>query len=253
MKLTWVSPIDEGKPFCHRCKHGGFDCLGYGRPVQFRHFNALSSAQDFGAKPPITFTGARAVADANVPTELGLDAFQPIFCLARFLDNFVWSGFGTGWIREAATGKLGSLSKEAMAALSQTNFGRQEEAAELRLKGAVVYGRTLTGIIAELSKNGSVSAKDLVVPILVLVLHTIYYPYRQWEAFMSRVPADEEVKWRTDIDTDHVAALSHLDGLAKVVYICGPEGFQTPTQQRAFDSSRMLLVRRYMPMLVLAP
>ncbi|KAM5353341.1 hypothetical protein ACJZ2D_016757 [Fusarium nematophilum] len=185
--------------------------------------------------------GARVIKAAILPAELSLDAFESTFCLSRLLDNFVWSAFGAGWIREAATGKLGPLPFEAMTALSQTNFGRQEQAAKLRLKGAERYGRTLRAMVDTLSKKGPASADDLIIPILLLIIHSMYYPYRQWEAFMARVAADDESKWETVIDADHMAAVSHLEGLAKIIYVCGPEGFQTTVKQKAFDSSRMFL------------
>ncbi|KAM5350188.1 hypothetical protein ACJ41O_006693 [Fusarium nematophilum] len=187
--------------------------------------------------------GARVIKAAILPAELSLDAFESTFCLSRLLDNFVWSAFGAGWIREAATGKLGPLPFEAMTALSQTNFGRQEQAAKLRLKGAERYGRTLRAMVDTLSKKGPASADDLIIPILLLIIHSMYYPYRQWEAFMARVAADDESKWETVIDADHMAAVSHLEGLAKIIYVCGPEGFQTTVKQKAFDSSRMFLWR----------
>ncbi|KAH8660111.1 hypothetical protein BX600DRAFT_513750 [Xylariales sp. PMI_506] len=178
------------------------------------------------------------------PSELNLAAFESDFCFARLFDNFVWASFGTGWMDDAATGKLGVLPFEAVKALSLTNLGRLENTDQLKLKGFAQYGRVLRATAEALGKRhgGGVADEEVMLSVILLLLYALYYPYRQWEAFLERSEgAEEEDRWGEILESDRAAVISHLRGLRNLLNSCGPKAFQTPRMRTLFDCVRMVL------------
>jgi hypothetical protein len=175
--------------------------------------------------------------------ELSLAAFESDLCFARMFDNFVWASLGIGWMEDAARGRLGQLPFEAISALSQTHFGRLEHAHDLKLKGAVQYGRVLRATADAVGTRDSATRERVVISIILLIMHALYYPYRQWEAFLERSQgAEEEHKWGEILRSDQIALISHIKGITEFVYHCGPEAFQTKRMQKLFECIRMVLV-----------
>lgn len=107
---------------------------------------------------------------ASPPPEMSLIAFQGDFCFSFMFSNFVWRSYGAPWLDQAAAGKLGRLSLDATKALSQANFGKSNHQSDIELKGVIQYGKCLESLAQEL---GSSCGRDLLVPILVLLMHAV--------------------------------------------------------------------------------
>ncbi|CAM1510073.1 Fc.00g004080.m01.CDS01 [Cosmosporella sp. VM-42] len=215
------SAEDETKPVCFRCTKAGFECLGYERLRLWRH----TSTAPF----PVTATEMvedyrnEVVSAANhvtsPPAELSLVAFQGDFCFAFMFSNVVWRSYGAPWLDQAAQGKLGDLSLDATKALAQANFGRSNHKPDIELQGVVQYGKCLKSLAAELGKGMALAqgGQDLLVPILVLMMHAASH-------------------------TDRTGAMFHLKGIARLLYICGPEAFQKQPYLNAFEAARATLL-----------
>ncbi|KAK9419409.1 putative Transcriptional regulatory moc3 [Seiridium unicorne] len=156
------------------------------------------------------------------------------------LDNFVWRSFGAGWIDKAASGKIGQLSLETAKALSQTNLGRMEQVQRLKCKGALQYGRCLQSMVDKLAISNIGKAQELIVPIILLLMNAVFYPYRQWEGFLAnQVGGDDE--W-SSLDSDRTTVMSQMKGIATILYMTAPKAFQKPPLLRVFECARTLLV-----------
>ncbi|KAM5385726.1 hypothetical protein ACJZ2D_000925 [Fusarium nematophilum] len=154
---------------------------------------------------------------ASPPPEMSLIAFQGDFCFAFMFSNFVWRSYGTPWLDQAAAGKLGSLSLDATKALSHANFGRSNHKPDIEIKGVVQYGKCLKTLAGVLGNGGVQGGRDLLVPILVLLMHAASY-------------------------ADQTGAVFHLRGLARLLHLCGPEAFQEQPFLNAFEATRATLL-----------
>ncbi|KIL84046.1 transcriptional regulatory protein moc3 [Fusarium avenaceum] len=148
---------------------------------------------------------------------MSLIAFQGDFCFAFMFSNFVWRGYGTLWLEQAAAGKLGGLSLNATEALSQANFGRSNHKPDIELKGVVQYGNCLRTLAVVLDSGAVQGGQDLLVPILVLLMHAAS-------------------------NADQTGAVFHLRALARLLHICGPEVFQKQPLLNAFEAARAALL-----------
>ncbi len=192
-----------------------------------------------------TFLATRARKPAG---ELSLAAFKNDFCSARMLSNVVWSSFGAGWFERAAAGKLGDLSQKATKALARSSFGRLEHMEDLELQGAADYGDCLRVMAAELEGKSPVDARDLIVPILLLLTTSLNYPYRPYESFLAQ-QEEQASKLQPSSSTsppspnsDLEAVRSHIRGLGALVYCCGPKAFSHEPWTSIFDCTRANLV-----------
>ncbi|KAK8136910.1 hypothetical protein PG984_004850 [Apiospora sp. TS-2023a] len=183
------------------------------------------------------------------PRELDLSGFESDFCFSRMLDNFVWRSFGAGWIERAAAGRLGQLPLKATRALSQVNFGRMERLAPLSYKGHVEHSDCLGLLARELAEGGlrQGGSPRLLVPILMLLTSAVFYPYRNWEAFLvaaqpGRRRLGSSDQWSDSIEMDRLAAKSHWSAMARIVYLCGPEAFQEGILPRVFECARATMI-----------
>ncbi|RSM19447.1 hypothetical protein CDV31_001607 [Fusarium ambrosium] len=215
---------DETKPVCVRCTKGGFECLGYIRDRVWRHtstapfptmaYTETTSAGQNTSTSPSKDTSTTNTRVASPPPEMSLIAFQGDFCFSFMFSNFVWRSYGAPWLDQAAAGKLGRLSLDATKALSQANFGKSNHQSNIELKGVIQYGKCLESLAQEL---GSSCGRELLVPILVLLMHAASH-------------------------ADQTGAVSHLRGLARLLHICGPEAFQQQPLLNAFEAARATLL-----------
>ncbi|KAH9883589.1 hypothetical protein F4778DRAFT_766145 [Xylariomycetidae sp. FL2044] len=174
--------------------------------------------------------------------ELDLSAFESDFCFSRILENVVWRSFGHHWLGPAAGGRLGTLAFQAVKALSQANFGRLENAPDLRLKGATQYDICLRSVVADLRRYGATPGRDLLIPVILLLMNAVFYPYRQWEAFLATESGGlDSDRWSPSLQADRLAATSHLRAIALITYICGPESFQEQPWLAVYDCVRTLV------------
>lgn len=109
------------------------------------------------------------------PEELSLVAFESDVCTTYLFSNFVWKSYGSLWLDQAAQGKLGALSLDAVKALAQLSFGLSNRVKDLQLKGVAQYGRCLRILAEELGKDGAAAHGNerLMVPILVLMMVSV--------------------------------------------------------------------------------
>ncbi|KAI1781304.1 hypothetical protein F4818DRAFT_34655 [Hypoxylon cercidicola] len=212
---------DEAKPQCYRCIKAGFECLGYERVTQWRHTSIAPRPISQMYAPELMDSTQLVSMDMGFsPTrELNLIAFEEDVCTAHMLGNFVWRSYGCLWLEQAAKGKLGGLSFDAVRALAQLNFGLSNRAQDLQLKGAAQYGRCLRVLAEELGKDDTAAhgSQRLVVPILVLMMVSA-------------------------IQADRTAAAFHLRAIGKVLMLCGPEAFQLQPLRNAFEAARATLL-----------
>ncbi|KAI6087395.1 hypothetical protein F4821DRAFT_107466 [Hypoxylon rubiginosum] len=212
---------DEAKPQCYRCLKAGFECLGYERATQWRHTSiAPRPASNMYAPEFMDSTQHGFMSMSySLTRELSLVAFEKDVCTAHMFSNFVWRSYGCLWLDQAAEGKLGDLSFDAVRALAQLNFGLSNRAQDLQLKGVAQYGRCLRVLAEELGKDGTAAqgSQRLVVPILVLMMVSA-------------------------IQADRTAAVFHLKAIRKVLTLCGPEAFQLQPLRNAFEAARATLL-----------
>ncbi len=162
---------DEAKPRCYRCLKAGFECLGYERVTQWRHTSIAPLKQNCWKSEPVKFIPFR-----HIPApELSLVAFKADICTAHMFNNFVWRAYGSLWLDQAAEGKLGSLSSDAVKALSQLCFGLNHRVQDLQIKGAAQYGKCLRVLAGDLGKDGALARDNqtLIVPILLLLMVSV--------------------------------------------------------------------------------
>ena len=127
-----------------------------------------------GEKPQ--YSSPVAQLPSPVPKQLSLVAFEGDFCFAYTFSNFVWRGYGSQWLDQAAEGRLGDLALDSVKALSYSTFGKSNRLVDVELKGSVHYGRCLRTLAKELRDGTVVSDRgkgDLLVPILVLMMHAV--------------------------------------------------------------------------------
>ncbi|KAI1375817.1 hypothetical protein F4677DRAFT_101693 [Hypoxylon crocopeplum] len=210
---------DEAKPQCYRCIKAGFECLGYERATQWRH-TSMASLPTSQWQTSEYMEPIQPVSMTFTPTrELSLVAFETDICTAHMFRNFVWKSYGTPWLDQAAGGKLGNLSLDAVTALAQLNFGLSNRTRDLQLRGSAQYGKCLRVLAGELGKDGAAvhDSRWLVVPILVLMMVSA-------------------------IQADRTAAVFHLKAIGKVLVLCGPEAFQHQPLRNAFEAARATLL-----------
>nr|OQO16164.1 hypothetical protein B0A51_16293 [Rachicladosporium sp. CCFEE 5018] len=150
-----------------------------------------------------------------MPPTMSLVAFKDAMSLALLLDHSVWSSFGYPWLQESATGHLGSLAKDACAALSRCAFGRRHGQRHIELEGAVSYGQVLREVRSQLATSKSVDG------LLVLML------------LMSYTANSQQSQQEFDI---------HLEGMIALLQTTGPEPYQDPRLAKAFSSCRCMLI-----------
>jgi hypothetical protein len=104
---------------------------------------------------------------------LSLVAFQDDISFAFLFNNFVWRTYGTPWLEMAAHGKLGQVALDASQALSQSYFGGEHRQDSIRRNGIVKYSYVMRSLMPELGDSGREGFEALIVPILILLLHSV--------------------------------------------------------------------------------
>ncbi|KIW51732.1 hypothetical protein PV05_10421 [Exophiala xenobiotica] len=235
---------DESRPTCKRCEKAGYVCAGYDRKLQMRfHTFEAGSAEN----PAASTVSARTTKDVPfrlsttvtvplqknlvlrsnnegpapptsvLPQELSLVAFRDDVQFSYLFDNFVWSSYGSPWLQMAAAGRLDALSLEACRAFSLSIFGKHHHQRDIVVSGAMHYDHTVRALSSRLSRVGSPGSEGLIIPITILLMHSSTTPDPQASAF-------------------------HIQGLLKLVQICGPERFAVNPLRLAFESCRATLI-----------
>ncbi|KAH8160211.1 hypothetical protein CIB48_g8049 [Xylaria polymorpha] len=222
----------EEKPICSRCVRGGFTCQGYARETVWHHLTTEPSSTNsstqtilgrlevVGSRKPDGRTEARTAAHAKVPpmpTQISLSAFQEDLCFAYIFSNFVWRGYGASWLHQSAQGLLGQLAFDSVQALAEISFGKSQKSYRTEIQGRLKYGKALRYMIERLGDGESSSLRELVIPILLLLMHTTTL-------------------------TDRSAAMFHLQAMTRILSACGPRMFQHQPLRDAFEAARATMV-----------
>ncbi|OTB07266.1 hypothetical protein M426DRAFT_8993 [Hypoxylon sp. CI-4A] len=217
--MVGVAGRNEAKPQCHRCLKAGFECLGYERVTQWRHTSVNPIAPSRFQMPEFMKLTQPVPMNFTPVPELSLVAFEGDMCTAHMFGNFIWKSYGAIWLDQAAQGRLGNLSLDAVKALARLNFGLSNKVQDLQLKGAAQYGNCLRVLAEALDREGSLVHGDrtLVVPILILMM-------------VSAIQADRS------------GAFCHLKAIGKVLMLCGPEAFQQQPLRNAYEAARATLL-----------
>ncbi|KIW76152.1 hypothetical protein Z517_10898 [Fonsecaea pedrosoi CBS 271.37] len=232
--MVGVPGRNEARPTCKRCEKAGYACAGYERKLEMRFHTfadqaepAMPPSTKTSKDPPLTAGGVpedlvlrsndSPPSSSAVPKELSFVAFRDNIQFSYLFDNFVWSSYGSPWLQMSAEGKLDALSLEACRAFSLSIFGRHHRQAEIEVNGAIHYDKTVRALSSRLSNVGAPGSENLIVPIMILLMHSSSTPDPQASAF-------------------------HIQGLLNLIQICGPERFATGALRLAFESCRATLV-----------
>jgi hypothetical protein len=102
-------------------------------------------------------------------------AFRDDVQFSYLFDNFVWSSYGSPWLQMAAAGRLDALSLEACRAFSLSIFGKHHHQRDIEVSGAMHYDHTVRALSSRLSYVGSSGSEGLIVPITILLMHSVGY------------------------------------------------------------------------------
>ncbi|KAI0444914.1 hypothetical protein F4803DRAFT_560573 [Xylaria telfairii] len=216
----------EEKPICNRCVRGGFACQGYTRETVWHHLTTDSASTNsstqailgrlevVGSRKPESRTGAKV---PPMPTQISLSAFQEDLCFAYIFSNFVWRGYGASWLHQSSQGLLGQLAFDSVKALAEISFGKSQKSYQTEIQGRLKYGKALRYMIERLGDGERSSLRELVIPILLLLMHTTTL-------------------------TDRSAAMFHLQAMTRILSACGPRMFQHQPLRDAFEAARATMV-----------
>ncbi|KAI0468483.1 hypothetical protein F4859DRAFT_205268 [Xylaria cf. heliscus] len=214
----------EEKPFCSRCVRGGFTCHGYTRETVWHHLTSTEATLGRlvaveSQKPECrTKASARVHGESlRLPTQISLVAFQEDLCFAYIFSNFVWRGYGASWLHQSAQGLLGQLAFDSVKALAEISFGKSQKSQQTEIQGRLKYGKALRYMIERLGDGQKGGLWELVVPILLLLMHTTTL-------------------------TNRSAAMFHLQAMTQILSACGPEMFQHQPFRDAFEAARATMV-----------
>lgn len=218
--LTSIS--DEQKPTCKRCEKARVKCAGYERPLHFRIAvapAATKSIEDSDANTTQRSNQDRVQSRTTtpLPDSMSLVAFKPDICFTYLNENFVWRGYGDGWLDRAMAGNISPLALYSVSALSQSHFGTTHHQDDIKTSGNVQYGKAVKYLIPELSTPSKPGSEALLITIMLLLMHDSLKP-------------------------DPAASVSHVFGLVKLIMTCGPKKFQREPLRSAFSSARATLI-----------
>lgn len=178
----------EEKPACSRCLRGGFACHGYARKTVWHHLTTEPSPGEGSTQPalgrlmaiegqePDNSAKAGTMVHAKMPpmpTQVSLAAFQEDLCFAYIFSNFVWRGYGASWLHQSAQGLLGQLAFDSVKALAEMSFGKSQKSHQTEIQGRLKYGKALRHMVEKLGDGRRGELRELVVPILLLLMHTV--------------------------------------------------------------------------------
>ncbi|KAI8635194.1 hypothetical protein F5Y19DRAFT_469069 [Xylariaceae sp. FL1651] len=209
--MVGVLGRNEEKPICRRCEKGGFECLGYARPTQWRNTSTITFSvhvkeQRHGSD---SITGNDAVLRDRGQNNQG-PRDRGHICHP--------TGFDT-----AAKGKLGSLPLDSSVALAQLFFGKMNRVPQVELQGRLQYGKCLQGLVHEISNRKPVAGgqtRDLLIPVLAMLMYA-------------------------STSGDRNAAIFHMMALNRILTVSGPKAFQTQPYRNALEAARATLSAPY--------
>ncbi|KAI1112672.1 hypothetical protein F5Y14DRAFT_442434 [Nemania sp. NC0429] len=222
----------EEKPVCSRCMRGGFECHGYARETVWHHLTMEPSPSEGSKQPALgrlmavedrgsdNTAKARSMAHAKMPlmpTQVSLAAFQEDMCFAYIFSNFVWRGYGASWLHQSAQGLLGQLAFDSVKALAEMSFGKSQKSHQTEIQGRLKYGKALRHMVEKLGGGRRGDLRELIVPILLLLMHT-------------------------GTLTNESAATFHLQAMTRILSVCGPQMFQHQPFRDAFEAARATMV-----------
>lgn len=152
-----------------------------------------------------------------MPTHVSLAAFQEDLCFAYIFSNFVWRGYGASWLHQSAQGLLGQLAFDSVKALAEISFGKSQKSHQTEIQGRLKYGKALRHMVEKLGDGQRGDLRELVVPILLLLMHTATL-------------------------TNQSAATFHLQAMTRILSACGPQMFQHQPFRDAFEAARATMV-----------
>lgn len=152
-----------------------------------------------------------------MPTQVSLAAFQEDLCFAYIFSNFVWRGYGASWLHQSAQGLLGQLAFDSVKALAEMSFGKSQKSHQTEIQGRLKYGKALRHMVEKLGDGRRGELRELVVPILLLLMHT-------------------------GTLTNQSAATFHLQAMTRILSTCGPQMFQHQPFRDAFEAARATMV-----------
>lgn len=152
-----------------------------------------------------------------MPTQVSLAAFQEDLCFAYIFSNFVWRGYGASWLHQSAQGLLGQLAFDSVKALAEISFGKSQKSRQTEIQGRLRYGKALRHMVEKLGDGRRGDLRELVVPILLLLMHTATL-------------------------TNQSAATFHLQAMTRILSTCGPQMFQHQPFRDAFEAARATMV-----------
>ncbi|KAK5174812.1 uncharacterized protein LTR77_001895 [Saxophila tyrrhenica] len=215
---------DERRPKCARCLKAGYKCAGYDRPLQVV-LSTPHAAAEGKAKSSGKHTPGPLLHDQQEPNaSLILAPFLPLpsklkddLQFAFVFQHLVWSSYASPWLQLSASGRLTALAHEAALAFSQSAFGRHHRLREIELSSAARYGRALKQLQTSLQKCNASETADLLVPVLILLMHSC-----------SLYTTEE--------------SQVHVRGIHDLLRSCGPKPFQQEPLRAALSSTRATLV-----------
>lgn len=218
--LTWA--VDEAKPVCGRCTKTGIACGGYARPLQIVYSGITPRGHPSAQRtrgPQQTPYGKMYSLEglaASIPQYMSVAAFRDTMHFAHLFDDLLWRSYGSPWLQESAQGKLGQLSYDACASLSQRCFGHRFQQPVLDKGSALVYDRVLSSLRVSISSAEQANPTSL-TPVLILV---------------ARASASSSVE----------EAVCHVNGMAALLQACGPCVFANEDLHQTFRSARATIV-----------
>ncbi|KAK3671365.1 hypothetical protein LTR78_008826 [Recurvomyces mirabilis] len=175
---------DERKPTCARCHKASFTCGGARQDV--------------------------------IPPYMSIVAFKDSIHFTFLFEDLLWRSYGSPWLQHSAEGKLGSLSYDACAALSQHLFGHRFAQSDVEQTSALAYDRVVTSLRISLLSTDRPDPTVL-TPMLILVA-------------------------RSCATSSLFEASSHINGLQALLQACGPRTFARDSVHDTFRSCRAMVV-----------
>ncbi|KAI1267886.1 hypothetical protein F5Y18DRAFT_442281 [Xylariaceae sp. FL1019] len=197
----------EAKPICTRYFRGGHVFQGYDRDAQWLHCTTepgrysqfrLGRLVEIENANAVDATGTKTAAQITLlpfPKSISLAAFQDTICFSYIFSNFVWRGYGSSWLKQNAEGDVGQLAFDS---------GCREHRKSLPVRDIIER--------FEAGKKNKRDLSNLVIPILLLLMHSI------------------------------TAVMFHLQAITHIFTTCGPKAFQHQPLRDAYEAAMAALV-----------
>lgn len=200
--------LDEAKPYCERCRKGGFHCEGYASHVEFidvttRLTQGQSAQRDQSLVQSVPRAEAARDSEDSIYVNPQWDE-QHIYVSHLVNRLFTWhtddaSPYSASWITVLLHPKDPTgLSMTSLSALATTYFGKVHSHPDLVRKGAGLYSQALQSLRAHLECPDQVLESELLVAVICL-------------ATLESVALTQSSAW-----------LQHYQGLARIVSVSCP-------------------------------